>query len=242
MGQHAQMHLRVGVPGEAAVANLALLLRLLDGLEHAVGDEDRVGLRVGQDLVHLPEVQVIGLQPPQGILQHGQGLLLGFLPLVVGADLGHQEHLVALALHGDAHPFLGAPFGVLPGIVEEGDAHINGGMDDAGGLLEGLRPGQRGAAEAERGHHLGVAAELALRHRPDGGRVGGENGRGIAGKDHPCAGGAQGLQEAATMLLSERVWHRKDYSPGMRPAKSICARSRPLPASGQGLRLSTVRP
>ena len=74
-------------------------------------------------------------------------------------------------------------------------------MGDAGSLLEGRRPGQRGSAERERRNHLGVATELAFRHRPNGWSVGGENRRGMARKDHPCAGGADHFQKTATMLF-----------------------------------------
>ena len=202
------------MPGEAAVANLALLLGLLDGREHAIGNEDGVGLRVGQNLVDLPEVEAIGFQPPQGIFEHGQGLLLAFLSRVVGADLGHEEDLVTLALERAAHPFLGASLGVFPGVVEEGDAHINGGVGDAGGGIERFRAGQRGAAKAEGRHHFGVAAEFAFGHRADGGLVGGENRRGVAGEDYACAGGAERLEEAAAGLLISLCSHNgQNHSP-----------------------------
>src|ERR1035441_9433 len=209
MCQHAQMHFRVGVPGEAAISNLALLLCLRNGLEHAVWDENGVRLSIGQNLVHLPEVQMIGLQSPQGILQHGQRLFLGFLSLVVSANFGHQEDPVTLPLQRDPHPFFSAPAGILPRIVKKGDTHIDRGMGNAGGHLDGFRLGPRGPAEPKRRHHLSMAAELALRNRPDGGGVRGENGRSSTSKDHACAGGAECLQEGPTMLLLELFWHSK---------------------------------
>src|ERR1035441_4570928 len=220
MCQHTQVHFRVRVPGEAAVTNLALLLRLLNGLKHAAGNENRVRFRVRQNLVHLPKVQVIGLQPTKRILQHGQGLFLSFLPLVVRANLGHQEHLIPLALQRGPHPFFRAPAGILPRIVKEGDTHINCGMGNAGGRLDRFRPGQRGPAQGERRHHLSMSPELALRNRPAGRAVGREHGWSITGNNHPRAGSAECFQETATMLFLGLVWHSEPTIPQQtRPAK-----------------------
>ena len=82
----------------------------------------------------LPEIEVVGLQPAQALLQldHRVGCRA-----VVRAVLGHQEDLVAVAILGQRIPHapLRLVVGVLPGVVHEGDAVIDGGVDDAGGLV-----------------------------------------------------------------------------------------------------------
>ena len=65
------------------------------GFGGAVGSEDHFGIVVVDDFVDLPEIEMIGLQPAQRFFQllHGD-----VFAAAVGADLGHEERLVALAL------------------------------------------------------------------------------------------------------------------------------------------------
>jgi len=61
------------VAGKADEADLALLLRAIEGLEHATLGVRQLGIVVVDDAVDLPHVQVIGLQPPQRLLEHRKG-------------------------------------------------------------------------------------------------------------------------------------------------------------------------
>src|SRR5207245_10250932 len=80
------------VAGKADEADLALLLRAIERLEHAALGVRQLGIVVVDDAVDLPQVQVIGLQPPQRLLEHLQCELPA--PAVC-TDLGHQYNLVA---------------------------------------------------------------------------------------------------------------------------------------------------
>ena len=133
-GKHAAEDGRALVPGEADEADLALLFRLQHRLGRAAGGEDAIRVVGEGHLVDLPEIEVVGLQPAQALLQldHRVGRRA-----VVGAVLGHQEDLVAVAILRQRVPH--APFrlvvGILPGVVHEGDAVVDGGVNDAGGLV-----------------------------------------------------------------------------------------------------------
>ena len=74
----------------------------------------------------------VGLEPAQAVLQVRLRLLGR-----AAADLGHQEDLVAAAPLGQglAHPLLGDAVVVVPAVVHEGDAFVDGPLDQAHGLL-----------------------------------------------------------------------------------------------------------
>ena len=147
LGQHLEVNLRVLVPGEPEEADLALLLGLEGVLECSSRLEDPLGVVVVVDLVELPEVEVIGLEPAQAVFEVGLGVLGG-----PAAALGHEEDLVAPAPLRDrlAHPVLGLPVHVIPGVVEERDPFIDGALDQTDGILLVLR--HRGVEPAQADH------------------------------------------------------------------------------------------
>src|SRR5438552_4686010 len=67
--EHLQMNRRVFVAGEADEADFAFTLRLGERLDDTAGGEMQIGVVVVDDLVDLPEVEMIRLEPPQGLLQ-----------------------------------------------------------------------------------------------------------------------------------------------------------------------------
>src|SRR5262249_53329368 len=79
------------------------------------------------DLVKLPEVEMIGLQPAQAVFQVGLGVLSG-----APAALGHEEDLVASISLRDrlSHPLFGTAVVVVPRVVEEGDSFIDCALDE----------------------------------------------------------------------------------------------------------------
>jgi hypothetical protein len=83
----------------------------------------------------------------------------------VGADLCHDEDLAALALQRPAEPVLGAAIPVFPAVVEEGDAGVDGLVDEPDGLVHGREVAQVMAAESQRRHLGAGAAERPLRDR-----------------------------------------------------------------------------
>ncbi len=94
---HFQVNCRVFVAGEADEARLALLLGLVEGLQHAALGVGKFGVVVEGDIVDLPEVEVVGLVAAQRLLEH---LHAQNGAAAVRADLGHEEDLVALTLQG----------------------------------------------------------------------------------------------------------------------------------------------
>ena len=121
MGQHLLQNVRAFVTGEANEANLAGLLRRHRRFDGPIGLEDPVGVVIVVDLVELPDVDHIGLQSAQAIVQLCFG---GFA--VTGADLGHQRHLIAPIVEGQPHPPLGFAIVIFLGGVHKGHACSNG--------------------------------------------------------------------------------------------------------------------
>ena len=85
-------------------------------------------------LMDLPQVQVIGPQTPQRLLElaHGDRRVAA-----VRADFRHQEDRVPPIGDGASHPALTLPFVVLPGVVEEVDPGIDRFMNDSHGFGNG---------------------------------------------------------------------------------------------------------
>ena len=109
--------------GEAPLADLALADQL------AEGEHDLLPGRVGIELVHVVEVDVVGLQAAQAGLdgaphvEAGEAALVGSVADRVG-DLGGQHPAVAGLLEGAADHLLGAAVGVDVGRVDEVDAGV----------------------------------------------------------------------------------------------------------------------
>src|SRR5882724_2336701 len=99
------MDRRILVPGESDEADLSFLLRLIQGLDDAALGEVEFRIVLVDDLVDLPEIQVIRPEALQRFLE----LPHGGLPIPsVGANLGHQEDVGTPALQAPPHPFLAA--------------------------------------------------------------------------------------------------------------------------------------
>jgi hypothetical protein len=133
----------------------------IEGLEHAPGAVGEVGIVVEHHAVHLPHVEVIGPQPAQRLVQHAhrEG---GVAP--VRAHLGHQQDLLPTSRRreGPPHPVLAATVVVLPAVVEEGDAAVDGFADDAVRLGEAGRVAEVVSADGEgRDLHAGLAQRAA---------------------------------------------------------------------------------
>ena len=150
LGKHLEMNARVFVARKTDVADLPRLLRLKRGLEAAFLDHP-IRVAVIHHFVKLPQVEVVGFQTPQAVLEalHGTGV-------IALAVLGHQENLLALALHGQriAHPLLRAPVVVIPGVVKEGDPFFDRRMHDPDSFALLLDGSNVPASQAEDGDAL----------------------------------------------------------------------------------------
>jgi len=115
-----------------------------------------VGIILKNDAVNLPEIEVVGLQPPQRLLElphRSPGIA------AVRADLGHQEHAVATILDRLPHPHLALAVVILPRVVEERDAGIDRGVHDLDGFAFGADLADVVPAERQRRDELVVTSE-----------------------------------------------------------------------------------
>src|SRR6267378_2469290 len=105
----------------------------------------------------------------------------GFFGLAV--DFGHEESLLAVAVAQRlAHADFAGPVVVVPAVVEEVDAAVERGADDADRFLfVGLNP-EMPAAQANHGDAFAAAAEPAIRNAVFG-ASGPEFSAGDAGQD-----------------------------------------------------------
>ena len=129
----------------------------IEGVDDAAAREVPIGIVVVGALVHLPEIQVVGLEPLERLLElaHRHARVAP-----VGADLGHQEDTLAPIRDGAAHADLALVFVIFPGVVHERDAGIDRGVDEAGSLADRLDIAEVIATEPEcRNRHICMTAE-----------------------------------------------------------------------------------
>ena len=119
------------VPSKADVPDFAGFLGLESRLQAALLEHP---IRVGviDHLVELPEIDAIRAHPSQAVLEIAHRALV-----VALAVLGHQEDLVTLARLGEGatHDLLGPTIVVVPSVVEEGHALVDGDMHHPHGLV-----------------------------------------------------------------------------------------------------------
>ena len=161
--EHAQVNVRILVAREAREPHFALPLRFIEGFEHAVLAVCELGIVIVRDGMNLPEVETIGPESPERLLEH---LHREIRVATVRADLGHQEHLVAIAAAKcDTHVFFRAVVVVLPRVIAESDTAVDRLVEDARGFGRGRGIAEVVATETERrDHHARVTAELTKRN------------------------------------------------------------------------------
>jgi hypothetical protein len=152
---------RVLVAGESDEAQLAGPARLQERGVGALLVEDAVRVVEAKDLVVLHQIDAVGPEAAKRLVE-----LPGRLRLRSAVDLGHQEDAVPVAVAQRlAHPELAPALVVVPGVVHEGDAAIDGGADDAEAQwLVDMGQGQVPAAQTDGGHLFTGAAEDACGH------------------------------------------------------------------------------
>ena len=155
------MNARVLVAGEADVAELSRLSRLDERSVGAVVVEDAVRILVAQDLVVLDQVDAVGLQATQRLVDLPRGLFFR-----AAVDLGHQEDFAPVAVaECFAHADLAGAVVVVPAVVHEVDAAINRIANDTDTqrfihLFEAEVP----ASKTDGGYPFFGAAEDSVRH------------------------------------------------------------------------------
>ena len=125
------MDFGVVMAGEAEEAALAGLLRGFESFDGAAGTEDAVHIRLLLNAVHLPEIDVIGLQGLEGNVE----LVFGVFPDSFGA-LGGEEDILADVGEDIAVHLFGMSVPVRVGAIEVIQAEVVGVADvGAGGFL-----------------------------------------------------------------------------------------------------------
>src|SRR5581483_3724388 len=120
---------------------------------------------VEADAMHLPEVEVIGLQPAQGLFEHRESQRGAS---AVGADFRHEKDFAAPALEAAAEPILGPAVPILPAGVAKGNAGIGRFMDEANGFLDRLQVAEMMSAQAKRRDLNAGTAQRPLWNRGHG--------------------------------------------------------------------------
>ncbi|CAA9589990.1 MAG: hypothetical protein AVDCRST_MAG88-4708 [uncultured Thermomicrobiales bacterium] len=139
--------LRAGVAGDADEADKTLVARLLQRGDRAVRRERLLEVGPGVDRVDLDEIDVVGLELVERLLQ-----LVEHTVFAAPVDLGRQEDLVAAGAHHLADVRLGA---VVGGGVEVGDAEVDGAVQafDGAATRDERLAQRRGAVTDERYRH-----------------------------------------------------------------------------------------
>src|SRR5438045_2873422 len=155
------MDARILVSGEADVAELARLARLDERSIRTLGVEDPVRILETDHLVVLDQIDAVGLQSAERVVELSRRLLLRS-----AIDLRHQKDLVAVSVAKCLpHSDLAGALVVVPRVVHEVDAAIDGAVHDAKSeLLAYGRQAKVPAAEADRGYpFFGFAKNAVLR-------------------------------------------------------------------------------
>ncbi len=147
MREHLEVDVRILVAGESDEAHLPLLLRLRQRFDRAVRSEVQIRIVVVDHFVDLPQVEVIGLQPAQRVVQL---LERDLFAAAVRADFRHHERAIALSAQRASQALLAHPVVVLPRVVEEVDPVVERFRNDAPGLRLVHHVAERRAADADR--------------------------------------------------------------------------------------------
>src|ERR1700752_3845067 len=105
---------------------------------------------------------MIGSQPLQGLVQllHGD-----FLISAMGANLAHQENLIAPSLQTESHPFFTAVGVVLPCVVQKSDSRIDRLLNQAHGELARLHSAEMISAKTDDGDLFARFSQRPARNR-----------------------------------------------------------------------------
>ena len=139
--EHAEVDWRVLVSGEADVADLACLASFHRGVDGTVIGEDPVGVFHADDLVELNEIDRVDAEAAHGLFE-----LLFVCLCVRPSILVMTKTLSRQPLEGLAQADFGDAVVVVPGVVEEGDAAIDGLMDEVNLVLGGVLVFGRGGS------------------------------------------------------------------------------------------------
>jgi hypothetical protein len=125
--KHAKMNVGILMAGKSDETDFAILLGFVERFGSASFSDEKVRIIVEGHAVHLPEIEMIGLQTPKRLLQHEQGKAA---IATVRASFCHEKNFVTVAFEARAHPDFSLAAAILPAIVVEGDSTVDGLMND----------------------------------------------------------------------------------------------------------------
>ena len=158
--EHPEMDCGVLVAGEANVPDLAGFASGNRGFDCAADAEDAVGIFHPDDLMELHKVDHVCLQTAQRLFE-----LLIIRVRGAAVHLGHEQDLLPVAVAEClAHANLGQAVAVIPAVVHESDATIDGSAGETDALGSFLLAADVTAAETDRGNDFAGCAELAVDH------------------------------------------------------------------------------
>jgi hypothetical protein len=162
--------------GDADVAHDPLATCRDERLDRAAGGEDRVDLLHAREVVDLPQIQVIGLQRLERLVQQPTRAVTRAVVCLAG-----EKRLAPPALHDLPDVALRHAATVARRGVDVVDAEIERPLHDRDGyglvvrLLDGRLP-----AEAEEPHRVAGLAQVARGHRRRRHRIGGQRAAGLS--------------------------------------------------------------
>jgi hypothetical protein len=132
----------------------------VERLDHTAFHVAALGIVVVRDLVHLPEIEMVRLQPAKRVVELAHR---DVCTPAVRAHFGHEENLIAPAGERLAHTLFALSVVVLPRVVHERDARVDGGVNQAGAFA--LRPdeSEMPSPQSDRRDSFAGRAERAAR-------------------------------------------------------------------------------
>src|SRR5215469_1868973 len=155
------MNVGAFVAGETDKPEFPRLLRFKNSFQRATGGKDAVRIGVANHFVKLKEVEVVGLEATEGLVNLARG---GRLTAAV--DFGHEERLLAIAVaESFAHPEFALTAVVVPAVVQKIDSIVDASANDAYGFrLSEFRLAQVKSAEANDGNLFSCAPKGSARY------------------------------------------------------------------------------
>src|SRR5580698_9076811 len=154
------MHQWIFVPRESDEADLSRLLGFHQSFQWPIRRKETVRILQADIFVILDQVDVIGPQAPQGLIDLAGGRFLG-----APVELGHQEHLVAITIpQSRAHPPLALAGVIIPTVVQEVYPPVHGAADDAHCFIHVPGKAQVVSTQPDRGDSFARSAQLAIDH------------------------------------------------------------------------------
>src|SRR5664279_2633412 len=148
------------MPGASDIAEFTGLLGFQHRLQGSARGKDFIRIIHADNLVKLKQVHVVSLEALEAFLDLGRSARFA-----AAVDFGHQKHLVPIAVpQGLPHPHFAFSLMVVPTVIHERDAAVDGTADDfeAFALLHGVADVEPSQADGR--NFLPRAAQSAVDH------------------------------------------------------------------------------